>query len=106
MQLTDLDIENLGGFGAVISGHMLGRLQIHQFTPSDNGGSWSRIHTTFDVTDRIVRASTSRLSTFALVWADVEPSITGIGVVGGPTSGIAGLPPLPCPEAWRAAQAC
>ena len=101
IRLTDPIIEDLGGFGATISAHMLGRLQLVQLTPT---GIWSRIHTQLNLTDRTVEASTSRLSTFALILADA-PSLVPAGP-GAPGTGIAGLPPLPCPEAWRVAQAC
>ena len=72
--LTEADVQELGGLGSMLFEVASGRLHFQRFNPSREGGYWTSLHTSLDITGRVLSTSVSRFSTFALVWSNGQPT--------------------------------
>ena len=86
--LTVADVEELGGLAAVLGHISAGRLRLQKLSRA--GGSWTNLHTRFDITTLTFSASLSQFSTFALTITGQQPTAT-------PTVTVTPVEPTPTP---------
>ena len=84
--LTAAEVEELGGLASVLGHISAGRLQLQKLSRA--GGSWTNLHTRFDIATLTFSARVSQFSTFALTLTGQQPTATPtvmVTPVAGPT---------------------
>ena len=85
--LSEREVGELGGTGALLNGLATGRLGFRRLSTA---GIWSDLHTSLDIATRTFSASISRFSVFALTWAGrssgTAPTTTPVAASAGTTA--------------------